>query len=467
MQEKSMYDIRTAGMENVLSTNKVLKNTYMLLGMTLLFSAVTAGVRDVKTAVERARLLLRGSGRRTFLFVDEVHRFNRAQQDAFLPHLEDGTLTLIGATTENPSFSVNSALLSRARVIELERLSTQDVEAILLAALADGERGLGTVRLDIESGVVERLAELADGDARTALNVLEMLAAPAQPDQPHRISADALAEALARRNLGLDRGREEHYNLISALHKSVRGGDPDAALYWLARLLEAGEDPMYVARRLIRIASEDVGMADPRALEQVAAAAHAVEHVGMPECELALAQSAAYLALAPKSNALYRGYGEVKREIGRRPGLAVPLQLRNAPTELMREAGYGEGYRYGHDEPGGVADLECLPEELVGTRFFRPTEQGWEARIRERLAAEYGVRAVEFCELGGRYHPSPGVTPEVVYPYAVPVTEIDHPGQHALQWVPLRVLVGHRQRLRDGHLLTLALRAAHATGQLV
>jgi putative ATPase len=349
------------------------------------FSAVLAGVKEAKAVMEEARRRLELTGRRTVLFVDEIHRFNRAQQDAFLPYVETGDVVLIGATTENPSFELNRALRSRLTVYILDPLADSELQVILRRALADGEIGLGAAGVAVDDEALELMARLAAGDARQALNHLELAVAVAGSEGRARVDA-AFAERVAQRVTAVyDKGREEHYNLISALHKSVRNSDPDAALYWLARMLEGGADPRYVVRRMLRMASEDIGMADPRALQQVAAAAHAVEHVGMPECELALAQAAVYLSVAPKSNALYVGYGAAKAEAARRPGLPVPLTLRNAPTDLMREAGYGEGYRYAHDEPGGVADLECLPKGLEGARFYEPGSQGWEARIRERL----------------------------------------------------------------------------------
>ncbi|MFQ5598986.1 MAG: replication-associated recombination protein A [Candidatus Krumholzibacteriia bacterium] len=349
------------------------------------FSAVTAGVKDVRAVVERARLLRKVHDHPAFLFVDEVHRFNRAQQDAFLPHLENGLLTLIGATTENPSFSVNSALLSRSRVLELHRLSVPDLESILRDAVADAERGLGHLDLEIETGVVERLAELADGDARAALNVLEILAAPAAPGRRHAVTAGRLREAMARRTLGLDRGREEHYNLISALHKSLRGSDPDAGLYWLARLLEGGEDPMYVARRLVRFASEDIGNADPRALTLCVGAAQAVSMIGMPEAELALAQAVVFLASAPKSNRITTAYGAARTDVRERENPPVPLHLRNAPTRLLRDLGRGEGYVYPHDYEAAIVVQDFLPETLRGRHYYEPSTEGFERTLAERL----------------------------------------------------------------------------------
>ncbi len=350
------------------------------------FSAVLSGVKEARAVMEEAQRRRRMEGRRTVLFVDEIHRFNRAQQDAFLPFVEAGDIVLVGATTENPSFELNRALLSRVKVYILDALAEEELAVLLRRALEDAERGLGAAGVSVDDEALTLMARLAAGDARQAFNHLEMAVSVAAAEGQERVDAD-LARRVAQRALAVyDKDREEHYNLISALHKSVRNSDVDATLYWLARMLEGGADPRFVVRRMLRMASEDVGMADPRALEQVTAAAHAVEHVGMPECELALAQAAVYLALAQKSNALYSAYGAVKREVGARPGLAIPLQLRNAPTRLMKDVGYGDGYRYAHDEPGHVGDMDCLPVELEGVTFYRPTQEGWEARIRERLA---------------------------------------------------------------------------------
>jgi putative ATPase len=349
------------------------------------FSAVLSGVKEARSVMSAARSLRRAEGRRTVLFVDEIHRFNRAQQDAFLPYVEAGDIVLVGATTENPSFELNRALLSRVKVYILDPLTPDQILGILRQALEDEKRGLGAVAPKVELEALDLIAAVAAGDARQALNHLELAVAVARTEGLEAIGTE-LVERVAQKIVAIyDKAGEEHYNLISALHKAVRNSDVDAGLYWLARMLEGGADPRYVVRRMLRMASEDVGMADPRALQQVAAAAQAVEHVGMPECELALAQAAAYLCLAAKSNALYKAYGKVKREVASRPGLAIPMSIRNAPTALMKEAGYGEGYRYAHDEEGAVADLECLPEELVGTRFYEPTEYGWEARIAERM----------------------------------------------------------------------------------
>jgi len=348
------------------------------------FSAVLSGVKEARAVMADARRLWRAEQRRTLLFVDEIHRFNRAQQDAFLPYVESGDITLVGATTENPSFELNRALLSRVKVYILEPLGEESLVAILKTALGEAPRGLGngpTVGPD----VLAELARLAAGDARQALNHLEMAWAVAVREEAEALDL-ALVHRVAQRVLtAYDKGGEEHFNLISALHKAVRNSDVDASLYWLGRMLEGGADPRYVVRRLLRMASEDIGTADPRALEQVAAAALTIEHVGFPECELALAQCTLYMALAPKSNAVYQAYGKVKREIARRPSLPIPMQIRNAPSRLMREAGYGAGYRYAHDEPGGVAEMDCLPDQLAGVRYYEPAGAGWEERIRERL----------------------------------------------------------------------------------
>lgn len=348
------------------------------------FSAVLSGVREARAVMDDARRLRAATGRRTVLFVDEVHRFNKAQQDAFLPFVESGDVVLIGATTENPSFELNAALLSRAKVYVLEPLGDGDLELLLRRALADSERGLGSRQLVCGDDVLRAIAGQAGGDARVAYNLLETAAEAAGEDGTLTVE---LVQRVAQQRLArFDKEGEEHYNLISALHKSIRNSDLDAALYWLARMLEGGADPRFVARRLLRVASEDVGMADPRALEQASAAAHAVEHMGMPECNLALAQAALYLCLAPKSNSVYLAYGRARALVQERPPYPVPLQLRNAPTRLMRELGYGDGYVYAHDTPGKVAEMRCLPPELGQARIYEPTEEGWEKRIRDRLA---------------------------------------------------------------------------------
>jgi putative ATPase len=352
------------------------------------FSAVLSGVKEARAVMDGAKRLRASTGRRTVLFVDEVHRFNKAQQDAFLPFVESGDIVLFGATTENPSFELNAALLSRVKVYVLDPLGDEQIRTLLDRALADSERGLAGWRLTVEAGTLEEIVRLAGGDARVAYNLLEVAAEAA--GRGGALSPDAVRRVAQRRLAKYDKEGEEHYNLISALHKSIRNSDVDASLYWLGRMLEGGADARFIARRLLRVASEDIGMADPRALEQAAAAAHAVEHVGMPECALALAQAALYLALAPKSNALYVAYGRVQQAVEDRPAYPVPLHIRNAPTRLMRDLGYGEGYVYAHDTDEKVADMECLPPELAGERFYEPSEEGWEKRIRERIAELLG-----------------------------------------------------------------------------
>jgi len=349
------------------------------------FSAVLSGVKEARGVMAEASRRRKLEKRRTVLFVDEIHRFNRAQQDAFLPFVEVGDIVLVGATTENPSFELNRALLSRTKVYILEPIGEEDMVQLLDRAVTDVERGLGAAGVDVENEALTLIARLAGGDARQALNHLELAVSIAAADGRTIIDQEIVQKVAQQVVAVYDKGREEHFNLISALHKSVRNSDVDASLYWLGRMLQGGADPRFVVRRLLRMASEDIGMADPKALEQVSAAAHAVEHMGMPECELALAQATVYLALAQKSNAIYKAYGAVKKEVGSRPGLAIPMTIRNAPTRLMKDAGYGEGYRYAHDEASGVSDMQCLPDELQNAIFYRPTERGWEQRIGERL----------------------------------------------------------------------------------
>jgi len=348
-------------------------------------SAVMAGVKDIRAAVEQARAQ---AGRPTVLFLDEVHRFNKAQQDTFLPHLEDGTLTFIGATTENPSFEVVSALLSRARVYVLRALAAPDLIAVMNAALADAERGLGGLGLSAEPAALELLARAADGDARRALNMLELAAGLGEAAGAAPVITEGIAREVAsggRRRF--DKGGDQFYDQISALHKAVRGTDPDAALYWLARMLDGGCDPAYLARRVVRMASEDIGLADPRGLALALDAWDAYDRLGSPEGELALAQAVVYLACAPKSNALYLAFGEAAADVEAFGTLEVPPHLRNAPTRLMKELGHGRGYRYAHDEPGAYAAGErYLPEGLPDRRYYRPTPRGLEARIAEALA---------------------------------------------------------------------------------
>jgi putative ATPase len=348
------------------------------------FSAVTMGVADVKRIVGEAREALGLHGRRTVLFCDEIHRFNKAQQDAFLPHVEAGVVTLIGATTENPSFEINAALLSRMRVYTLEPLTPGQIGVLVDRALTDAERGLGGRGLVLEPNAHKFICESAQGDARTALSTLE-LAAAFVPDRA-TLTREQVEAALQRKALRYDKGGEEHYNIISALHKSLRDSDPQAGLYWLARMLEAGEDPLYVARRLVRFASEDVGLADPHALPQAVAAQQAVHFVGMPEGALALAQAVVYLAAAPKSNALYAAYDRAAADAHETEREAVPLHLRNAPTPLMKQLGYGAGYRYAHDYEDTIVDQEHLPSSLAGRAYYEPTARGFEAEVAKRMA---------------------------------------------------------------------------------
>jgi putative ATPase len=357
-------------------------------------SAVLSGVKELREALREAEVRLDVDGRRTIVFIDEIHRFNKAQQDALLSHVESGTIVLIGATTENPSFEVNSALLSRSRVVVLKPLQPVHLLEVLRRALADEERGLSGMAPDVDGEALSFLAAAADGDARTALNVLELavVAATPGPDGRRRVDAAAMREAFARKALLYDRAGEEHFNLISALHKSVRNSDADAGLYWLARMLEAGEDPLYVARRLVRFASEDVGLADPQALVLAMAAQQAVHFVGMPEGALALAEVVVYLAAAPKSNAVYTAYGEASRDALATRAEPVPLWIRNAPTPLMKQLDYGKGYRYAHDEAAGVSAMECLPGNLAGRRYYSPTGRGLEGELGARLEAARRLR---------------------------------------------------------------------------
>ena len=350
------------------------------------FSAVLSGVKEIRAVIADAEAGRRRHGRPTVLFVDEIHRFNRAQQDAFLPHVEKGTIILVGATTENPSFEVNSALLSRCRVYVLRALDEAALVQIERRAVADVERGLGRRRPLVDDAALARIAALANGDARSALNILELAVtlAAAEGGRP-RVTEASVREASQRKSLLYDKAGEEHYNLISALHKSLRDSDPDAALYWMTRMLESGEDPLYVARRLVRFASEDVGNADPGALTLTLAAKEAYDFLGSPEGELALAQATLYLAMAPKSNAAYVAYNEAKADVAERPAEPVPLHIRNAPTRLMQDLGYGAGYQYAHDAPDARVDQEHLPEALRGRRYYRPTDRGHEADIARRL----------------------------------------------------------------------------------
>jgi len=350
------------------------------------FSAVLAGIKEIKEVMAKAEGVRR-YGRRTIVFVDEMHRFNRAQQDAFLPHVEAGNIVLIGATTENPSFEVISPLLSRMKVYILKALSAEQVAMLLRRALEDPMRGLGNENVEISDEIIERIAILANGDARSAYNTLEALVFGTAPDAAGRrvVSQAVLEEVLQKKLLPYDKSGEEHFNLISALHKSVRNSDPDAALYWLARMLESGEDPLYLARRMVRMASEDIGLAEPNALAVTLAARDAFDFLGPPEGNLALAQAAVYLSLAPKSNAVYKAYGEVQQDLKNTIAEPVPLHLRNAVTSLMSNVGYGKGYQYAHNAEAKVTDMTCLPESLTGRTYYTPTDQGFEARIRQRL----------------------------------------------------------------------------------
>jgi len=351
------------------------------------FSAVLAGVKDIRGVIEQARNQRRFNNKQTILFVDEIHRFNKAQQDAFLPHVEDGTIILIGATTENPSFEVISPLLSRTKVFVLNPLKEEELEIILRRALSDKDRGMGNYRANIDPIELKYIAGMADGDARRALNTLELAVMTTTPDKEdtRHITREIVEEVIQRKFLIYDKEGEEHYNLISALHKSMRGSDPDAALYWLGRMLEAGEDPLYIARRLIRFASEDVGNADPRALQVAVSSMQAYQFVGSPEGDLALAQSATYLACAPKSNALYTAYSKVKKDIQETQALPVPLHIRNAPTSLMKKLGYGKGYKYPHNFPDSYIEEDYLPENLKGRIYYEPADNGFEAEIKSRL----------------------------------------------------------------------------------
>ena len=349
------------------------------------FSAVTSGIREIREVMQRADAA-RLTGERTVVFVDEIHRFNKAQQDGFLPFVEKGSIILIGATTENPSFELNSALLSRCKVFVLQPLRQDELTGLLRRALTD-PRGFGGQTVHIDDELLSLVASFANGDARTALSTLEMVVLNGDVDSSGAITVtrDTLRQCVSRKSLMYDKAGEEHYNLISALHKSMRNSDPDAALYWLARMLEAGEDPLYVARRVVRFASEDVGIADSRALEVAVAAYQACHFLGMPECNVHLAHAVVYLSLSPKSNACYTAYNQAAQDARETPAEPVPLTIRNAPTGLMKDLGYGKDYQYAHDVPGKIARMECLPQSLRGRRYYHPTQEGLEARYKERL----------------------------------------------------------------------------------
>ncbi|MBX3151630.1 replication-associated recombination protein A [Candidatus Obscuribacterales bacterium] len=347
------------------------------------FSAVISGIKEIKSVMAEAEAFMKIEGKRTILFVDEIHRFNKAQQDAFLPYVENGTIVLVGATTENPSFEINSALLSRLKVFVLEELSLDALLTILRNALNDEERGLGAEKISASDEMLSRLAVYSSGDARTALNSLELALLLAKKRGLNELDERVIKEAIQQAVLKYDKGGEHHYNIISALHKSIRNSDADAALYWLARMLEAGEDPLYVARRLVRFASEDVGLAAPQALPQTVAAMHAVELIGMPEAKLALAQSVVFLALAPKSNAVYKAYGMAADDANNTMQHPVPMHLRNAPTKLMKDIGYGAGYQYAHDYENAKTEMKCLPKELQNRKYYKPTARGFEGKVKD------------------------------------------------------------------------------------
>ena len=349
------------------------------------FSAVTSGIKEIRGVMQQAEDNRR-FGEKTIVFVDEIHRFNKAQQDAFLPFVEKGSIILIGATTENPSFEVNAALLSRCKVFVLQALTTDDLTGLMRRALAD-PRGFGGQDIALPEGLLEKIAVFANGDARVALSTLEMVILNGELDAEGRttVTGDTLEQCISKKSLLYDKGGEEHYNLISALHKSMRNSDPDAAVYWLARMLEAGEDPIYIARRVTRFASEDVGLADPRALDQAVAAFTACRLIGMPECSVHLTQAVVYMALAPKSNALYAAYETAKRDAAKEIAEPVPLHLRNAVTGLMKDVGYGAGYQYAHDFDDKLTGMTCLPDSMAGKRYYLPTEQGEEVELGKRL----------------------------------------------------------------------------------
>ena len=345
------------------------------------FSAVVSGIKEIKNVMATAEALRKIENRLTVLFVDEIHRFNKAQQDAFLPYVENGTIVLIGATTENPSFELNGALLSRMKVFVLTELSIEDVVNILKQALTDSQRGLGESKITVEDDLLSLLGNLSSGDARSALNSLELAVMMAARENRSEVNENDIKQAVQKAMLKYDKDGENHFNLISALHKSIRNSDADAALYWLARMLEAGEDPIYVARRLVRFASEDIGLASPQALSQAVSAMQAVQLVGMPEGKLALAQVVVYMALSPKSNAVYVAYNQAAKDANNTFAHPVPLHLRNAPTKLMNEIGYGRGYKYAHDFEEGKADMKCLPEELSKRKYYNPTKRGFEGKL--------------------------------------------------------------------------------------
>ncbi len=348
------------------------------------FSAVTSGIKEIRTVMQQAEENRR-FGEKTIVFVDEIHRFNKAQQDAFLPFVEKGSIILIGATTENPSFEVNGALLSRCKVFVLKALTEEEITVLLRRAL-ESPQGFGGQKIEVDDDVLALIAAFANGDARTALSTLEMAVLNGDTEgEATTVTRETVEQCTSRKSLLYDKDGEEHYNLISALHKSMRNSDPDAAVYWLARMLEAGEDPLYVARRITRFASEDVGLADPRALELAVAAFQACHLIGMPECSVHLTQAVVYLSLAPKSNALYMAYESAKKDALTQLSEPVPLQIRNAVTRLMKDVGYGKGYQYAHNSEDKLTDMQCLPDSLLGREYYRPTREGLEYRFKDRL----------------------------------------------------------------------------------
>jgi len=365
------------------------------------YSAVATGVKEMREVLEGARKRRAATAQRTILFLDEIHRFNRAQQDVFLPYIESGEVVLIGATTENPSFELNGALLSRCKVVVLEPLAPEAIARIARRALRDISRGLGARDFRLDDEALSFIAQTSGGDARRALNLLEAAALDAEAGKTKRIEVSRLRELLQRKVLLYDKAGEEHYNLISALHKSMRESDPDATIYWLVRMLEAGEEPLYLARRIVRFASEDVGLADPRALRVALDAKEAFEFLGLPEGSLALAEAAVYCALAPKSNALYEAENEAKTDVAEKPAEPVPAVIRNAVTRLMKEVGYGRGYRYAHAEPEGVGGIQCLPESLQGRRYYRPRSSGEEEELARRLEVIMQMRQAKWAKEEG------------------------------------------------------------------
>lgn len=348
------------------------------------FSAVTSGIKEIREVMKKAEQN-RQFGERTIVFVDEIHRFNKAQQDAFLPFVEKGSIILIGATTENPSFEINGALLSRCQVFVLQQLSSEDIVQLLKRAIKN-EKGFGNYKIMIQDEYIEAIANFANGDARNALSILEMIVLNGDmKDDTITIHKEILEQCISKKSLLYDKKGEEHYNIISALHKSMRNSDPDAAVYWLARMLEAGEDPLYIARRVTRFASEDVGMADPKALEIAVAAYHACHFIGIPECSVHLTEAVVYMSLAPKSNSLYMAYEKAKQDALKQLSEPVPLVIRNAPTKLMKDLNYGKGYQYAHDTKDKLTTMQCLPDSLLGREYYKPTSQGFEAKYKERL----------------------------------------------------------------------------------